>query len=416
MLQKLNSNRRGATMVYAMFGTFALASFAALTVDWGRVQVVKTELQSAADAAARYAASGLQNDIGGTSAAYGNAAAVVAQNTADGRSINFDQANDVEIGVWNSTTRTFVATRNLNLANAVRVTLRCVKSRGSAVPMTFLGLLGKSSSDVSATSIAMADFSAAAGGAGMGRYEYFVPATSNPWLSGMPSGTKANAGNPANNPDYAGTNHIDDGISKLWNLGNAVLDLSFNGRGNGSDDSNVDVSQGNWSQWGDYSKKKGSPIEAGSIKVNPGSSINFDGVNGGANNSSGGTKYNGDGNTGWIISNFNGDENGIADVSMPINAVVGVFLNDDKPTKGSTPESLDFSSSTSRDFNTLAPELKQPFFIGDGRTSQGEIQQFVVPTGATRLYIGTMDGYEWNNNVGGFFVTAHATAKVVMVK
>jgi Flp pilus assembly protein TadG len=407
--------RRGSVLIYATFGTFALAGISALAVDWGRVQLVRTELQAAADAAARYAASGLQNDIAGVSSANANAAAVVAQNKADGRAIAFNANTDCEIGVWNSSTRAFTPSKNLNIANAVRVTLRCDESRNTAVPMTFLSMFGRPHTNVSATSIAIVDFSAAAGGAGMGRYEYYIPATSNPWLSGMPAGSVANPENPAKNPDYAGANMIDDGVSKLWNIGNAVMDMTFNGRGN-SDSQNTDISESNWSQWGDYASKKGSPIQAGSINVNPGSTISFDGVNGGANNSSSKVKYDGDGNTGWIVGNLKGAENGIANVNAPINSVIGVFLTDDRPNKGKAPTGLDFSTNAARNYTHLSPELKQPFFIGNGRNDAGEIQKIIIPEGATRLYIGTMDGYEWNNNVGGFMVTAHTTGRIITVK
>ena len=40
----------------------------------------------------------------------------------------------------------------------------------------------------------------------------------------------------------------------------------------------------------------------------------------------------------------------------------------------------------------------------------------LVPEGATRLYICTMDSYEWSNNVGGFNVTAHVSGHIVTVK
>lgn len=403
-------------MVYGTVGAFVLAGFAALAVDWGRIQLTKSELQSAADAAARYAAAGLQNDINGASAAYGNAAAVASQNKADGRTISFNQTEDVQLGLWTSATKTFTPTGNLNIANAVRVTMRCTTARGNPVPMSFLSIFGKKTADVSATSIATVDFSAALGGAGMGRYEYFIPATSNPWLAGMPAGSSANTGNPHSNPDYAGSDYTDDGLSKLWDVGSAILNLSFTGRGNGNDLLNLDVSQSNWSQWGNYSSKKGSPIQAGSIAVTPGSTITFDGVSGGANNSASSVKYTGDGNTADVQSNYKGAENGIADLKAPMNSVIGVFIGANKPNQGSTPDALDFSTAASRNYTSLAPELKQPFFIGDGRTSSGEVQRIVVPAGATRMYIGTMDAYEWNNNVGGFFVTAHASGKIVTVR
>ena len=80
------------------------------------------------------------------------------------------------------------------------------------------------------------------------------------------------------------------------------------------------------------------------------------------------------------------------------------------------PSYIDISFSNNIDFSTLTPQLRQPFFIGDGRDSSGQVQQFIPPTGATRLFIGTMDEYEWSNNVGGFYVTAHAKGHIVTVK
>ncbi|HEY3242752.1 MAG TPA: hypothetical protein VGM03_05305 [Phycisphaerae bacterium] len=48
----------------------------------------------------------------------------------------------------------------------------------------------------------------------------------------------------------------------------------------------------------------------------------------------------------------------------------------------------------------VMPGLRQPFFIGDGLTGTGSgaVQQFLVPDGATRLFLGTIDGCEWSNN------------------
>lgn len=400
--------RRGSTLVYATFGTFALAAVSALAVDWGRVQVAKTELQAAADAAARYGVAGLQNSLSGASAARANASAVVAQNKADGRAINFVADEDVEIGVWKKSNKTFTPTTDLTEANAIRVTLKCVQDRNSAVPLTFMALLGRSSANVSATSIAAVDFSAVAGGAGNGRFEYYIPATSNPWLAGMPDGSVANPNNPHNNPDYAGTAFVDSGAKKVTtNNGNS-------GHGSSTDSGS---NEENWSNWGDYADKKSSPITAGGVTVSPGVAISFDGVNGGANNMNANSYYDADGNTTWITGNLPGAENGIGDIRVPGNSVIGVFLDNTAPSSNaSIPSTLDFSTAASRDFQTLQPRLRQPFFIGDGRTSTGEVQQFIPPTGATRLYIGTMDSYEWNNNVGGFNVTAHASGKIVTVR
>ena len=89
---------------------------------------------------------------------------------------------------------------------------------------------------------------------------------------------------------------------------------------------------------------------------------------------------------------------------------MGVFLGPDQPNQTPQPPTLAFAGSGANvpggtDFSELAPLLKQVFFIGDGRTSTGAVQSFVVPQGATRLFLGTMDGWGWYNNIGSFRVT-----------
>jgi hypothetical protein len=114
-----------------------------------------------------------------------------------------------------------------------------------------------------------------------------------------------------------------------------------------------------------------------------------------------------DGATG-IFSHFTGAENGISDINAPIDSLLGVFLGPDQPNLISPPTLLDFSSAGARDYTNLSPELQQVFFMGDGLTSGSIAQMIVAPAGATRLYLGTMDGYSWNNNTGSFGVTVSA--------
>ncbi len=108
------------------------------------------------------------------------------------------------------------------------------------------------------------------------------------------------------------------------------------------------------------------------------------------------------------VTNHNWDddlgENGISDVIAPYDCLLGVFLDDAQPDQTPEPGYLDFSSQESRDYLTLSPELKQPFFIGDGLTSGGDTQRVVIPAGATRLFLGTMDSTTWLNNIGQFDV------------
>jgi hypothetical protein len=100
--------------------------------------------------------------------------------------------------------------------------------------------------------------------------------------------------------------------------------------------------------------------------------------------------------------------NGIAGFVAPINALVGVFLDDAPPTSSPAPNLLDFSAAgIGTAFQSLCPALKQVFYIGDGLSGRGSgsPQRFVVPPGATRLFLGTVDGHGWLTNTGAFAVT-----------
>lgn len=405
-MQNRTRNARGVALLYVTVALIALFAVVSLSVDWGRVQWTRTRLQATADAAARYAVAGMKNDISGVSAAFANAQAVCADNNDGAETVTL-QTGDVVTGVWDATARTFTPNANVNVANAVKVTLHRTAERGNPIPLTFARLIGRPDADVRVESIAVMVYNIAANaGAGNGRFDYYIPATSNPWLSGMPPGTIGNANNPAKNPDYAGSEFTDDGKNK-----------KYSGSGGSSSSNGSGTNESNWAQWGDYSTKKSSPIKAGSIPIQPGTTMTFDGINGGANNFASTVTYTADGNTGWVIDYWGKNENGMSNIRAPINSVIAVFLSDAQPnTMGTAPSMLDFSTESSRDFHTLEPQLRQVFFIGDGRRSSGEVQRFVVPQGATRMFLGTMDGWEWSNNTGGFNVSAHVTGSIMVVR
>lgn len=104
-----------------------------------------------------------------------------------------------------------------------------------------------------------------------------------------------------------------------------------------------------------------------------------------------------------------GAENGISNITSNWNSLLGVFLTDDQPNSNPAPAALDFINASGVpggiNYTSLAPELQQLFFIGDGVTDDGTIQEITVPEGATRLFLGTMDGTGWFNNAGQLFVT-----------
>ena len=74
------------------------------------------------------------------------------------------------------------------------------------------------------------------------------------------------------------------------------------------------------------------------------------------------------------------------------------------PPDGGTDFDFSLPLGPGLDYLSLSPLLKQVFFIGDGQTDGGVLQQVIVPTGASRLYLATMDMWGWYNNSGSFAV------------
>jgi Flp pilus assembly protein TadG len=374
--------RRATALLYTAVAMVVLIVFVSFAVDLARVQVVKMELSRAADAAARYGAVGLAN---GPEAAVQNAIQSASENAADGTPVVLD-SSDIATGNWDATQSPKFSTSRTPL-NAVQVTAARTVSRGNAVPLLFAQVVGRNTCDAT-------EYSTATLNSGIDSV-ITVPATSNPWLAGMPDGTIANQVNPHNNPDHA----------KVKSKSSPNT-----GKGKGK-------SQANDLDEPDPTGQ--SPVPGYDIPIAGGLVLSFDSINGGATNDlNDPNRYTGDGNLAWVVDNMygGGAENGKSDLWAPINAVVGVFLDDNQPdTEGATPSALDFTTPESRDFTNLSPQLRQPFFIGDGRTSGGVSQQFIAPQGATRLFIGIMDQYEWNNNVGSYTTTIHRVGTVSIV-
>jgi hypothetical protein len=96
-------------------------------------------------------------------------------------------------------------------------------------------------------------------------------------------------------------------------------------------------------------------------------------------------------------------------ISGPLNVytsgLVGLFTNGTQPVD---PAPAQLNSGVS--FKTLSPGLNQIFWIGDGLTGTGTgtRQKFIVPAGATTLYLGVADGFGWANNPGKIKVKIHA--------
>ncbi len=128
------------------------------------------------------------------------------------------------------------------------------------------------------------------------------------------------------------------------------------------------------------------------------------------------TKYSVDAN-GVIGQNTDITYNGGLSASISDNgfSLVGVFLGSSgQPV--SAPSALDFSTGAlGVNFTSLAPQIGQVFFIGDGTNSSNQTQTFYVPAGATELYLGFADGFnfvapvgQYNDNVGSLNMSVNA--------
>jgi Flp pilus assembly protein TadG len=275
--------------------------------------------------------------IGGTpSSVRARAIAAAADNKMNGTSIVLTNS-DIVFGIWDSSAKTFnvLSGSAESGATAVQVTVNRTKSRGTQLSLTFAGMLGFSSVDIVRSATASLGKVTTQG----------IPASACPWLAGMPS--TAIVANTGGNPTAA-TGAL-----------NASIEFATSG---------------------------GTPVRfanaGGSSTWDPGAGTGSAGV---------------EGDSTYIAAQA--ACNGINTTKAPINAMMGIFLNDNEPDLTGMAPILDFSTAASRDFTTLSPQLKQVFFIGDGLNSSGQLQTFNAPAGATRLFIAVMDekGWWWDN-------------------
>lgn len=116
-------------------------------------------------------------------------------------------------------------------------------------------------------------------------------------------------------------------------------------------------------------------------------------------NGSAGGLFGPEGNSSLTSSNLT-SFGGVSGYIGTQGALTGVFLDAAIPTSPA-PSTLDFGTIGS-DFASLSPELGQIFFIGDGQTSAGVLQEFVAPAGATRMFFGIPDGFGFDGLPGAY--------------
>ena len=370
-------------MLYVIVMMTTLIGLCSLALDVAHIQVVNTQLQRAADAAAEAAVAQLAN---GTTASTSAATTVATENTVDDNLIQSSQVT-VQLMNWvSSTNHTVVSTAGA--ANAVQVTIT------DNVPFFFACVIGFHTHVASRTSTAEEIVQTTT---------QYVSTYSNPWLAGEPTGTQGSQPDPGWNGQGVNSEHP-------WEY-------------------DIAGPNGGTTSWGE---PYASPVQA-SITVTPGATITLSNVTGQGNNDFTFTsEYDATGNDSGYEAMYDDSaskgvsEHGMSDVTMPINSVSAVFLGSTLPDSNTAPPTLDFSTQAERDYTAgtnngeaevngqFAPQLQQVFYVGNGLTSTSQAESFVVPSGATRVFLGTMDGWEWSNNSGGFSVTMTQTSIAIV--
>jgi hypothetical protein len=352
--------RRGSVLIYSLLLMTIMLAMTSFAVDYGRLQLIKTQLQRNADSAAR---GSLEMYIEGSSSDYtywGPEMTAQLFNPVDNNS-GVSPTISFTWGYWNSSSKTFTAGTGTPVA--VMVTVSRTAANGNAVPLTFPLMNGlsafRTTCDVTATAIAVLSQSTSV-------VNQTISGQSDPWLAGMPSGSEAS--------------------------------------------------------YDDYAPSQCPPMV---MNVTPGTVLTFTNVSGSVQHDPS-IPYDGpSGNTGMNY-NHNCDspnnepavQNGIGNINCPIDALVGLFLTNNAPNTQTAPTVYpQYTTQAERDVvNTTGLVTQEPFYIGTGQTSGGTTKTFVVPPGATRFYLGTMDGHQWSNNNGSFTATINQLQQVYLVK
>lgn len=361
-LSKTRKRGGGYAMVSFCISTVVLIGFGSLAVDYGHCKLIKTELQRCTDATAHDYM--VLYNIGGQSYANTNGPASYSStyNPVD-TCAAVTPTVTVMWGYWNPSTQTFSASAVTNYP-AVRVTASYTAANSNAIPLVFARIIGQATCDISVSS------TAALMGGSANSANVNIPATANPYLSGMPAGTTT--------------------------------------------------------QFGDTTYANGA-IQVTAIPVVPGTFITFTNFTGTTSVVPGTVPYVGpQGQSNMAVQhgqNYDGTEmspgpeNGIANAIMPEDSLMGLFLTNNAPDTTSPPPMVDWTQPSQLNQTSYTNlQVQAPFYIGTGSTSGGVTQTFQVPPGATEFYIGIWDGVDYNNNGGSLSGTITVKPYVSIVQ
>jgi hypothetical protein len=138
------TSKRGSVLIYTTIASSAIIGFAAMAIDVGRLQAAKSDLQTAVDAAARHAATGIRDN-----SMQAKAIAAANENRVDGALLSLNASN-VQVGKYDPAARTF--TVNGTPTNAVRV--RVTRANGIGADTNLARVLGINRVNFDAESLA----------------------------------------------------------------------------------------------------------------------------------------------------------------------------------------------------------------------------------------------------------------------
>jgi Flp pilus assembly protein TadG len=220
------ARRRGVALIYVLVVMTAMAALASLGVDYARVALVRTEMRSAADSAARAGAVAL---AGGRSLAAirADAVALVNANRVENAALPAS-AVDVEAVYWDAVSRQ-VITGGSQAPNAVRVALHRTAARANPVRLTFGGLVNVPTVDVRVVSVVTGTNGAPTGFQGLDG----ITMKNNVFIGSYNSATNtAPTQGSAGNKAVFGSNGVIDGKNHLRVQGDVILGPSGSVDGN----------------------------------------------------------------------------------------------------------------------------------------------------------------------------------------
>jgi hypothetical protein len=157
--------KEGNVIVVVALGIVVLAAFVALAIDIGYMMVVRNELQNVADAAALAGARYIGNTYEGLTYAQQQTytfvrndivtptKAIALQNKAGELNISILDS-DIEIGKWNSQSKTLYDIGDMHNASAVRVRARRDATGNGPINTFIARVIGINTAEVSSTAVA----------------------------------------------------------------------------------------------------------------------------------------------------------------------------------------------------------------------------------------------------------------------